>query len=162
MIAFDILFENPLYIAVAAFIIIILFIIIRRAAKMPYTAQEALLTKSELYFYNTLKRVVPSGQSIMMKVRMADIITCTDTQWHAGWGPRISAKHIDFVIIDSKTAKIICAIELDDSTHRLNADRIARDKFVNKAFDVAGVRLVRVDTARAYGVESIRNLLTEI
>lgn len=157
MINLDSLFENALYLGLAVFIIIILFIIIRRAAKMPYVAQDALLTKSELHFYNSLKRIVPSGQTIMMKVRMADIITCTDTQWRAGWGPRISGKHIDFVIIDSKTTKVICAIELDDSTHRLNADRIARDKFVNKAFEVAGVKLVRIDNARIYDMEKIKN-----
>ena len=161
MITVDALFQNPLYVAVTIIIIFVIYFVIRRAGKMPYVAQDSLLTKSELHFYNVLKRAVPSGQTIMMKVRMADIITCTNKQWHAGWGPRISAKHIDFVLIDSKTTEIICAIELDDSTHRTHYERIARDKFVNKAFNVAGVRLLRIPTERSYNIEIIKRMIAE-
>ena len=91
---------------------------------------------------------------------MGDIITCSDSQWKAGWGPRVSAKHIDFVLINPKTTEIILAIELDDSTHRTNRDRIERDKFVNKAFEVAGVPLLRIDTSRSYNIERLKEKLS--
>lgn len=95
----------------------------------------------------------------MMKVRMGDIITCDDSAWKAGWGPKISAKHIDFVIVDAKTTEILCGIELDDSTHVTNRDRVERDIFVNKAFDVAGVPLLRIPIQKFYDQEGLREVL---
>lgn len=156
MITFDTILNDPLYIFVGVFALFLIVIIIKRMGKMPYVACDALLTKSELHFYRALKQAIPQNTHICMKVRMGDIITCSDSQWKAGWGPRVSAKHIDFVLINPTTTKIILAIELDDSTHRTNRDRIERDKFVNKAFDVAGVPLLRIDTKRSYHVERLK------
>jgi len=155
------IFTEPLYIAIAIGVVFILFVIIKRAGKMPYVACDALLTKSELHFYRTLKQAIPVGTLICMKVRMGDLITCSDAQWRSGWGPRVSAKHIDFVLIDAQTTAIKLAIELDDSTHRTNADRIARDKFVNKAFSTAGVPLLRVNTSRQYDIADIRSQINQ-
>jgi len=129
---------------------------------MPYRAQETLLTNAELKFYHILKQAAPDNTLIMMKVRMGDIITCDDTEWQKGWGPRISAKHIDFVLIDKDTTAIKLAIELDDSTHRTNQDRIARDKFVNKAFEVAGVPLLRIKTQKWYDIDKLKNCIVDI
>jgi hypothetical protein len=157
----DIIFRNPLITAVIVSALILFLIILWRGQKMPYVAQEALLTKAELKFYHILKHCVPNGCAIMMKVRMGDIITCTDTQWRAGWGPKISAKHIDFILIDPQTTKILCAIELDDSTHRTNSDRIDRDKFVNKAFETAGVPLLRVPVQGFYDQKELKAKITQ-
>ena len=95
----------------------------------------------------------------MMKVRMGDIITCTDAEWRAGWGPKISAKHIDFVLINTITTEIIAGIELDDSTHRTNRDRIERDIFVNKAFKVAEIPLLRIPVQKFYDQGTLSDLL---
>lgn len=127
-----------------------------RARRMPYVPCDALLTKGEMRFYTALKNAVPDHSSIMMKVRMSDIINCDDRAWKSGWGPRISAKHIDFVLIDPVTTKIKLCIELDDSTHRTNSDRIERDRFVNKAFEVAGVRLLRIPVTTYYDNNKLR------
>jgi len=161
MISIDRLFDNPLYIGLVAAMLIVIAVIIHRTSKMPYVACDALLTRAELKFYNQLRAVVPNHTAIMMKVRMGDIITCTDVQWRAGWGPRISAKHIDFVLIDPITTVVKVAIELDDSTHRTNSDRIKRDKFVNKAFEVAGVTLLRIPVQKYYDRNSLMRLVNE-
>ncbi len=161
MITLDTILNEPLYIFIGVFILFVLFIIIKRVGKMPYVACDALLTQSELHFYRALKQAVPTNTHICMKVRMGDIITCSDSQWKAGWGPRVSAKHIDFVLIDPKITEIILAIELDDSTHRTNRDRIERDKFVNKAFEVANVPLLRIDTKRSYNIERLKEVLRD-
>jgi very-short-patch-repair endonuclease len=143
-------------------VLIFIFIIISlKNRRMPYFKQTALLTKSELHFYQTLKQVIPENQMIMMKVRMADIINCDDNAWKAGWGARISGKHIDFILIDTKTTEIKIAIELDDSTHRTNKNRIERDVFVNKAFEVAGVSLLRIKTQRFYKVDEIQQCINQ-
>lgn len=156
MIKIDDIIAQPLYIFIAIGVVFVITIIISRARKMPYVPCDALLTKSELHFYRTLKQTIPSDTYICMKVRMGDLITCSDSEWKAGWGPRVSAKHIDFVLIDPNTTTIKLAIELDDQTHRTNQDRIARDKFVNKAFEVADVPLLRINVRRRYDVEGLK------
>jgi hypothetical protein len=50
-------------------------------------------------------------------------------------------------------------IELDDSTHKTNPDRIARDKFVNKAFEVANVPLLRIPVQKYYDLEGLKREL---
>lgn len=157
----DAIFQNPHYIFFAVVIIIMIAGFIRGTRKMPYRAAETLLTNAELRFYDTLKQAIDLDTHICMKVRMGDLITCSDHEWKAGWGPRISAKHIDFVLIDKRSTAIKLAIELDDSTHRTNSDRIARDKFVNKAFEVAGVSLLRIDVRRGYDVEKLKDLISK-
>jgi hypothetical protein len=154
------LLSNPLYLtAFIAAIIVIGLVLTFKQRRFPYYACDTLLTPAELKFYKVLKMAVPRGTHICMKVRMGDIINCDEKAWAAGWGPRVSAKHIDFVLIDAETAEIKMAIELDDSTHRNNQDRIDRDKFVNKAFDVAGMPLLRVPVSKWYDVEELRNLI---
>ena len=156
------LLSNPIYIIIAiGFIIIVGFFLTLKAKKFPYYACDTLLTPAELKFYKILKMAVPRGIYICMKVRMGDIINCDEKAWAAGWGPRISAKHIDFVLIDVDTTEIKMAIELDDSTHITNQDRIDRDKFVNKSFDVADVPLLRIKTQKWYDVEELKNLIVQ-
>ena len=156
MLSLDQILSNPVFIIISMIAIIAIIWLISRVRKMPYVAQDALLTKAELKFYTVLKMATPKGSLICMKVRMGDIITCSDSEWKAGWGPKIIAKHIDFVLIDPKTTKVQLCIELDDSSHRTNPDRIARDKFVNKAFDVAGVPLLRIPVQKFYDLEGLR------
>lgn len=128
---------------------------------MPYRACDALLTKSELRFYNVIKHCVPATMIIMMKVRMADIINCDDRDWKRGWGPKISAKHVDFVLIDKTDTTIQLAIELDDSTHRTQKQRIERDLFVNKAFETANVALLRVNVQKYYDRGKLKTLISQ-
>lgn len=153
--------ETPLYLLLAVLGLAFVLFMALRQRRMPYVAAESLLTKGEMRFYTALKKAVPGHLAIMMKVRMADIITCSDRAWKAGWGPRISAKHIDFALIDPVSAAVKLCIELDDSTHRLHHDRIARDKFVNKAFDAAGVRLLRVNVASYYDVPALQEKIRD-
>ena len=92
---------------------------------------------------------------------MADIINCNDNDWKRGWGPRISAKHIDFVLIDAKSTRIHLAVELDDSTHRMVQSRIDRDIFVNKAFETAGVPLLRINVQHHYQLDELKDLISQ-
>ena len=157
----DILLQNPLYI-LGGFVCLGLFLYcITRARRMPYFACDTLLTKSELRFYSTLRHATPPNTLIMMKVRMADIINCIDRDWSRGWGPKISAKHIDFVLIDNDNTAIKLAIELDDSTHRTVKNRIDRDKFVNKAFEAANIPLLRIQVQREYKASTLKSLISQ-
>jgi len=92
---------------------------------------------------------------ICPKVRLGDIIRCTDVEWRAGYGPPISQKHIDFVLAYPDSLKIVCALELDDSSHKAEGRRI-RDEFVTAALSSAGVPLVRRKVEKEYDGGEIR------
>lgn len=123
----------------------------KKREKFPYFAREGLLTPAELKFYGVLKAVCQGRYDVACKVRLGDIITCTDYYWHKGYGPKISAKHIDFVLHDSQTSQILLCIELDDKSHALPA-RIKRDNFLNKALEAAHVPLLRQPVTRGYDI----------
>lgn len=98
------------------------------------------------------------------KVRIADVIEPLATKDRKHWQKsfnKISAKHFDFVLCQAQSLSVICAIELNDRSHR-RADRIARDKFVRSACKSAGVSLVEVPVQRGYTIEEIRNLLSSL
>ena len=86
---------------------------------------------------------------------MADVLTCPPDLWETPHGQRISQKHLDFVLYDRATARIVAAVELDDRSHELR-DRHKRDVFVNQALRTAGVVLVRFRAACTYEAFTIR------
>lgn len=136
------------------FCVIFGLILFKQREKFPYYATQTLLTAAELQFYKFLKAVAIGRYDISCKVRLGDIINCTDYYWHKGYGPKISAKHIDFVLLDPNTSEIILCIELDDKSHK-RPERISRDKFLNKALDTADVRLLRIPVTRGYDMAKL-------
>jgi len=144
---------EPPEIILIAFVSIILFLIIffsfKPKEKYPYFSRDTLLTPAELRFFQVLKKVIPPSQSISCKVRLADIINCSNINWQKGYGPRISSKHIDFVLFSTETSNILLCIELDDSSHSL-PDRKKRDVFVDKSLHTADVPILRVKVSRGY------------
>jgi LPXTG-motif cell wall-anchored protein len=143
-------FENIAYLFIGLLIaIIISFIFFKKREKFPYFACNRLLTHAELKFYSVLKSVCYERYDISCKVRFGDIINCTDYYWHKGYGPKISAKHIDFVLHDPNTSQILLCIELDDKSHQ-RPERMKRDKFLNQALETAKVPLLRVPVLKGY------------
>lgn len=123
-------------------------------AELPYTAKDTLLTKGEAAFYHVLRRVVGDDYVVSMKVRLSDVLTCSREAWQQGHGNRIQSKHLDFVLVEPNTTRILAAIELDDETHRRKS-RQDRDEFLNEAMVQAGIPLIRVAAARQYDSEKL-------
>jgi len=144
--------------AIVAIIFLIIIFVFKPSKKHPYFSRGTLLTKAELRFFNVLKQVVSKDQLISCKVRLADIINCTDKNWKRGYGPQISSKHIDFVLFDLQTSDIILCIELDDSSHSL-PHRKKRDIFVDKSLDTANIPILRVKVTRGYDMAFLQKEL---
>ncbi|HKQ47580.1 MAG TPA: DUF2726 domain-containing protein [Phycisphaerae bacterium] len=125
---------------------------------MPYTSRETLLSRGEAAFHGPLQEAVGGQYLIMCKVRVADVLTCTDADWRRGHGGAISQKHLDFVLCEPASTRIVLAIELDDRSHEAEHRR-RRDLFLNEALEVAGVRLLRVKARSNYSAAIIRTLL---
>jgi hypothetical protein len=126
--------------------------------KWPYFARKTLLTKAELAFYHVLGQALRGRYTVAPKVRMADIVNCHDAAWALGYGRLIAQKHIDFLLVEPHTTRLVLAIELDDSSHS-HPRRRARDIFVDQALKAAGVPLIRVPVSRSYDASSLRRLL---
>lgn len=127
--------------------------------RMPYIPRERLVTKAELRFYKSLRKAVLDDWEVFAMVRIADILRVRkDIKNRRGWVNKILAKHIDFVLCDPNSLEIVMGIELDDSSHQ-RADRIERDKFVDAAFESAGIPLLRVPVRSKYLAREVRELI---
>jgi hypothetical protein len=127
----------------------------------PYRARIALVTKNELVFYTALRRAAGARFAIAPKVRLADIITCSKGAWCLGYGRLVAQKHIDFVLCDPATLRVLLALEVDDRSHE-RPERRLRDRFVDEALKAAGIPLVRVCAARSYDSRDIEYLLATV
>jgi len=62
--------------------------------------------------------------------------------WNAAFR-HINGKSVDFVLIGKESYKVICVIELDDSTHS-RSDRMERDAEIERMFKGARIPLARI------------------
>ena len=116
---------------------------------------ENLMTPAELAFFAVLEPLVHSSHRISSKVRLADLFNAAQGPgWQTAFN-KISRKHIDFVVTDSATSRILCGIELDDSSHA-HPDRVERDRFVNEVFARSQLPLLRVPFSWTYYPDGLR------
>lgn len=150
---------NELWLLSASAIAFILFALALRWIFRPrYQRQGHLLTKSEQHFMRALDRAIGARYAIAPKVRIADVLSVGGTRQESRrfWAAfrRISSKHVDFVICEPGSFRILAAIELDDSSHQ-RRDRRKRDRFVDRAFMQASLPLIRVPVSRGYSVDHL-------
>lgn len=95
------------------------------------------------------------------KVRVADVIKpgkgLSRSEWQKAFN-KISAKHFDFLLCKNDDLSIICAIELDDSSHK-SKNRHERDEFLKGACEAASIPLIQVPAKSGYVISDIKALL---
>ena len=130
--------------------------------RLPYEPRKALVTKSELRFYKSLRKATLDDWEVFAMVRIADLLKVTQhAHKRRTWLNKILSKHIDFVLCDPNTLEALVAIELDDVSHQ-RPERIERDKFVNLAFESAGLPLLRIPVESSYKAREIRDLIVDV
>ncbi|ARR51803.1 DUF2726 domain-containing protein (plasmid) [Photobacterium damselae subsp. damselae] len=114
-----------------------------------------LLTKTEQLFYQELACYLPNTVNVNLKVRLADLIMPRKgiPSWRGAFS-KVSSKHVDFVVTDSATAKVICLIELDDASHK-QAKRKERDNFVDDLCANTGYLMIHIPVASHYDFTAI-------
>jgi hypothetical protein len=129
---------------------------------LPYfrAGRGLLMSNGEFAFYTVLRRAVGQDFDIMSKVRAAAVVNCSRGDWAAGYGAPISQKELDFVLLKPGTSFVVAAVELDDKTHEL-PERRERDAFLDAAFDVAGVPLLRFRARARYECRAVRATVLE-
>jgi hypothetical protein len=104
-----------------------------------YSVRRAFFSRSEAAFFKGLSEAVGGRFLIFSKVRLADI--CDDPA-DQGALNRILPRHVDFVLCEPITFRILAAVELDGWSHS-QPKQIASDKFKNDFFKRIGVPLLR-------------------
>lgn len=122
----------------------------------PYEKKGILFTPAERSFFGILKQVVGEKVEIFGKVRVADVIAPQKgiSHWQKAFN-KISAKHFDFLLCDKSDLTIICAVELNDSSHK-STNREERDTFLLNACKSADVPLVQIPARNAYSINDIK------
>lgn len=105
----------------------------------PRYSMKPLMTRHELENYRKLKPVAQKlGLEIFAKVRVADLFEYnkerSDDLKLFNW---IRAKHIDFVIWNPKSEKVVLLLELSDRSH-LEPKRRERDNFIRDISNEVG------------------------
>ena len=127
------------------------------AGALPYRLRP-FLSAAESRFFHVLKLAVNEEVVICPKVRLMDIFDVGGPkEGQTRHRNRISQKHVDFLLCDP-TMVPICAVELDDSSHR-SRRRQDRDRFVDEVFRHCGLKLVHVRAARAYDATKLREAI---
>ena len=156
--------QNWLLLTVGA-VVVAVFMLLRmytEPARLPYTPRKSLVTRSELRFYKSLRKAALDDWEVFAMVRIADLLKVTpNAPKRRTWLNKILSKHIDFVLCDPNTLEAMVAIELDDVSHE-RPERIERDKFVNHAFESAGLPLLRIPVETSYKAREIRRLIEDV
>jgi hypothetical protein len=133
----------------------------KKGKPLPYDVQETLFSPAERSFLGVLDLAVGDKARVFAKVRVADVLTpeagMGKSKWQQAFN-KISAKHLDYLLCHPADLSFICAIELDDSSHRQQKRR-ARDSFLKAAFDSAGLPLLQIPASSHYQVEELRDLI---
>ena len=116
---------------------------VKLASKSPYTRK----------FYGVLVEAVGDEVIVFGQCRVADLINVNSKQ-NFGAFNRIKSKHVDFVLVQKSDWSLLCAIELDDKSHR-RYDRMKRDNFLDDLFEQVGLPLFRFTVKKEYSVKDI-------
>jgi len=127
----------------------------------PYQKTGVLFTPAERSFFGVLKQSVGEEIEVFGKVRVADVITPKK-----GMSPsarqkafnKISAKHFDFLLCNKSDMAILCAVELNDSSHKAT-NRAERDVILLNVCKSADVPLLQIPAKNVYSLNDIKEHL---
>jgi len=122
-----------------------------------YRKLDVLFTAAERSFLGVLDQSVGDKARIFGKVRVADVIAPKKGMSRSDWQKafnKISAKHFDFLLCAKDDLTILCAIELNDSSHN-SKQRKDRDIFLEGACRSAKIPLVQIKAQAAYNIDEI-------
>ena len=126
-----------------------------------YKEKSFLLSPTEQEFFEALQKAVSINEAIFSKVRQADILETNYNKSHPKFWPtfnRISQRHVDFVLCDKKSSRILTVIEINDKSHN-KTDRIKRDIELREALKNTSIQLIEIPAAMNYSVEEIKNAI---
>lgn len=126
--------------------------------EMPYERAKALFSAAERSFLGALDQAVGSEYRVFGKVRVADLAVVKPAIGNAarqGALNRIALKHVDFVVCRASDLAVVCAVELNDSSHASRRAQ-ARDDLLANVCRTIQLPLLTVPAQHAYEVQGLR------
>ena len=124
----------------------------------PYRKLDVLFSPAERSFLGVLNKAVGNDAQIFGKVRVADVIAPNKGMSRSDWQKsfnKISGKHFDFLLCAKKDLSVLCAVELNDSSHN-SKKRKERDAFLEGVCQSANVPLVQISARSTYNINEVR------
>lgn len=120
-----------------------------------YTAKKFFLSRAEHEFYDALTNAIGKDFLIFAQVHLPTIVDnkVVGQNWRGAF-KHINEKSVDFVLCDKAYISPKLVIELDDRTHQ-RADRIERDREVERILQEAGLPLLRVENKGSFNVAEL-------
>ena len=124
----------------------------------PYVPAKALFSPAERSFLGVLDSVVGSEHRVFGKVRVADLASVKPgltPSARQGALNRVAAKHVDFVVCRASDLSMVCAVELNDSSHTSKRSQ-ARDELLGNVCKAIGLPLFQVPARHAYSITELQ------
>ena len=125
-----------------------------------YYAKPYIMTARENECFKTLNEIFGAKWFVIPQVHLSALLNhkVKGQNWNAAFR-HINGKSVDFVLVGKESYKIICAIELDDSTHN-RTDRKERDNEIERIFSEAKIPLARIGKFENMTKQEIINVIT--
>lgn len=124
-----------------------------------YVKKEYIMTKNETIFYRRLFGVIGKSYLIFPQLHLDALLDYkTKGQGYNGAYKSIRNYSVDYVLCDANL-RIVCAIELDDSTHD-KPERIRRDRAVEHVLELANLPLIRIRSDEYMSDDDLARLIS--
>ncbi len=124
----------------------------------PYQPAKVLFSLAERSFLGVLDQAVGADYRVFGKVRVADIAAVKpglSKSARQGALNRVAQKHFDFIVCSARDLKIVCAVELNDSSHSSQRAQ-ARDELLVKICQTINLPLLQIPAKQSYVLQELR------
>lgn len=132
-----------------------------KKSQYKYYAKSYVMTSRENDCFKILNEIFSSKWFVVPQVHLSALLDyrVKGQNWNAAFR-HINGKSVDFVLIGKESYKVICVIELDDSTHS-KPDRIERDVEIERMFKEARIPLARISKFESMTKPEIAKVVTD-
>jgi hypothetical protein len=124
----------------------------------PYQPAKALFSAAERSFLGVLDQALGPDHRVFGKVRVADVASVKPglgASARQGALNRVAAKHFDFVVCRASDLSVLCAVELNDTSHSSQRAQTRDDLLVNVCRAI-GLPLLQIAAKQSYSPLELR------
>lgn len=133
-----------------------------KKSQYKYYAKSYVMTSRENECFKILNEIFSSKWFVVPQVHLSALLDyrVKGQNWNAAFR-HINGKSVDFVLIGKESYKVICAIELDDSTHN-KPERKERDVEIERIFNQARIPLARISKFESMTKPELAKVITDV
>lgn len=133
-----------------------------KKSQYKYYAKSYVMTSRENECFKILNEIFSSKWFVVPQVHLSALLDyrVKGQNWNAAFR-HINGKSVDFVLIGKESFKVICAIELDDSTHN-KPERKERDVEIERIFNQARIPLARISKFESMTKPELAKAITDV